>query len=74
MNYQFNENQNLTDDMYINDREVQKTHLLNHRAYINCYAIIASLIWNICQVLKRFNKLHLQFLELEYLNIYSCNK
>lgn len=44
MNYQFNENQNLTDDMYINDQEVQKTHLLNHRAYINCYAIIASLI------------------------------
>lgn len=64
MNYYFNKNQNLTDYRY--DQDVQKIQILNHRSYINYYTIIASLIWNIRKILRRFNKLHLQFLELEH--------
>lgn len=74
INYYFNENQNLTNYRCINDQVVQETQLLSHGAYINYCTIIASLIWNICKIFKRFNKLHLQSLELEHVNIYSCKK
>lgn len=39
---------------------------------LNYYAIIASLSSNICKILEGFKKFHLQFLELEHVNIYSC--